>query len=186
MPLSIRGYRTDRILDRIAPQIEGIEYDERISSRERREKLSHLLKSKNIDMYAEIWSLLGQVGFLVVLYQIVTVGIKPEGFHAIYSFIPHPSFVNTEFFGIDISKPSALLSVIAALALFVDLSWEYLTKRRIPYRRFSERWFPLLLPVFTYIILILLPATKALFIFTSVVFSLVLRLIIDLALRGKE
>lgn len=182
---SIRGFRTDRILDSLAPQIRTIEENEDLTSREKRLELARLVKSRNIDLYAEIWSLLGQVGFLVVLYQVVQVGLKPSGFRDLYSFIPHPANINSEFFGIDILHTSFGLSAVAAIVLFIEQIWEYASKKSLAYGRFSERWLPLLFPLFTFIILLILPATKALFILTSVIFSLILRVIIAVALRSR-
>lgn len=185
LPLSIKGYRTDTILDSLAPQIKVIEESEKLTSKEKRSELSRLVKSRNIDLYAEIWSLLGQVAFIVILYQVVQTGIKPVRLEDLYSFTPHPSAINAEFFGTDILHPSAFWSTVASVVLFLELLWEYTSKKSLSYGRFSERWLPLLFPVFTFILLMMLPATKAIFILASVIFSLVLRFTITLALRSK-
>jgi hypothetical protein len=42
-----------------------------------------------------------------------------------------------------------------------------------------------LIPLFTFLLLVILPATKAVFIITSVLFSLILRGVISLALANK-
>ena len=181
---SIKGFRTDLILDSLAPQIRAIESNEDLASREKRIQLARLVKSRDIDVYAEIWGLLGQVGFMIVLYQVVQVGLKPSGFKDLYEFVPHPANIQSIFFGIDVLHSNMGLNAITAAVLFVEQLWEYATKKSLAYGRFSERWLPLLFPLFTFIILMVLPATKALFVLTSVIFSLILRIIISVALRS--
>lgn len=183
---SVKGYKTDAILESLAPQTRAIEEDHSLTGREKREKITLLLRSKDINPYAEIWGLMGQVIFLVGLYIIIQKGFDVSQTHLLYSFVPVPTVFNTEFFGIEMSKPSVLFSLLAAGILFVELFLEYNAKKDIPRATVSERWFPVLMPFFTFILLVILPATKAVFILTSVIFSLVLRFVIGSALSNPE
>jgi len=177
---TVRGLKTDEILRGLEPQVKKIEADLNLSSKEKRSKIIELMKANKINPYTEIYSLLGQLGFLGINYQIIQYGLKPEGFHNLYSFVSHPSGVNTVFFGIDLVHTSFLLSAIAAGLLFIEQVWEYADKKNLP-TAFSERWFPLPLAIVTFILLYILPSAKAVFIATSVLFSLCLRAIVKLA-----
>lgn len=187
LPFTLRGYKTDNLLEEVSSKIEGIEGDPNLNNREKRSQITQLLKVKGINPISEIISLFGQIIFLLVLFQIVQKGITPSGYDQLYSFVspPHGN-VYHQFFGIDISHSNFLLSAAAAGLLFFEQIWEYEAKKDIPEATFSEKWYPLLLPIFTFILLILLPATKAIFIFVSILFSLGIRLMFTLGRLGKQ
>ncbi|MDP2671465.1 MAG: YidC/Oxa1 family membrane protein insertase [bacterium] len=180
---TLRGLRTDEIIKQVEPQIKEIEKDTYLSSQEQRAKIMDLLRSKGINPYTEIYSIVAQVGFLAVNYQVIQYGLKPSGFHNLYSFVHHPESINSVFFGFDLVRSSLVLSAFAALLLFVEQVWEYAEKKEIP-TAFSERWFPLLLASGTFILLYILPSAKAVFIATSVLFSLALKTTVRLARRS--
>jgi membrane protein insertase Oxa1/YidC/SpoIIIJ len=183
---SVKGYRTDAILESLAPQTRAIESDKYLSSREKRAKITELLKSKSINPYAEIWALAAQIIFLIGLYQVIQNGFNGGQDDLLYSFVKHPEAFNTVFYGIDLVKPSVLLSATAAGILFLELVLEYNAKKDVPRSTVSERWFPVFIPLGTFMLLVILPATKALFVITSVIFSLVLRSVIGMALSGQK
>ena len=162
LPFTLKGYHTDKLLEEAADKVRETEDDFNLSSREKRTRITEILKAKGINPLSEIYSLFGQILFLAVLYQVVQKGITPNGYYQLYSFVGHPpGNLNTIFFGIDVSHASIIFSLIAAVLLFVEQIWEYESKKNIPEATFSERWYPLLLPIFTFILLMLLPATKA-------------------------
>ncbi len=183
---SIRGYKTDAILESLAPQISAIENDSILTGKQKRDQITLLLKGKAIDPMAEIWAVLAQLIFLIGLYQVIQNGFGEKQTDLLYSFVQHPEQFNSEFYGFDLVQTNGLLSAIAAGILFLELVLEYNSKKDIPRSTVSEKWFPLLLPIFTFILLVILPATKALFIITSVLFSLILRGVITLALGSKK
>lgn len=186
LPFTLKGYQTDKLLEEAAPKVSEIEENFNLSSREKRQQITAILKQKGINPTAEIYSLFGQILFLAVLYQVVQNGITPDGYEQIYSFISHPTgSLNTVFFGIDISHSNLIYSLIAGGLLFLEQIWEYESKKNIPEATFSERWYPLLLPIFTFILLMLLPATKAVFLITSIIFSLGIRLMFTLGKASK-
>ncbi|HEY4694849.1 MAG TPA: YidC/Oxa1 family membrane protein insertase [Candidatus Nanoarchaeia archaeon] len=187
LPLTLKGYQTDSRLEKVSFQVRQIEDDIHFSSREKRNKITQVLKDNGINPLSEIYTLVGQLIFLAVLFQIVQVGIHPSGFDKLYSFVAHPAgSIDTVFFGIDISRPSFIYSLVAAGILFLEQLWEYEDKKNIPQATFSSRWYPLLLPIFTFILLMLLPATKAIFLITSIAFSMGIRMMVDLGRGARE
>ncbi len=187
LPFTLKGYHTDKLLEQAAEKIRITEADFNLSSREKRSKITLIMKEKGINPLSEIYSLFGQIIFLAVLYQVVQRGITPAGYNKLYSFVGHPiGNLDAIFFGIDVSHASIIFSLIAGGLLFVEQIWEYESKKNIPEATFSERWYPLLLPILTFILLMLLPATKAVFLITSITFSLGIRLMFTLGKSGKE
>ncbi len=188
LPLTLKGYKTDTLLEEVSDQIREIENSPQLDSREKRSQTTALLKSKGINPTSEIISLFGQIIFLFVLFQIVQHGITPSGYDQLYDFVTPPvGDVNTMFFGYDVSQPfNFVFCLIAAVLLFIEQVWEYEAKKNIPQATFSERWYPLLLPIFTFILLMILPATKAVFLIVSILFSLGVRLMFTLGRSGKK
>jgi membrane protein insertase Oxa1/YidC/SpoIIIJ len=176
---TVRGLRTDRILKELEPQVAAIEADHYTPAQEKRGKIINLIKSKGINPYTEIYTFLGQVAFLAINYKVIQ-DFNPSGFDNLYSFVYRPEQVNTIFFGIDLLQSSMMLSAIAAGLLMIEQIWEYTEKKDFP-TAFSERWFPLLLAGVTFILLVILPSAKAVFVATSVLFSLCLKAVITLA-----
>lgn len=185
-PLTLKGYQTDAKLEEASQQIHKVESDINLDSKTKRKQVTEIMKVKGINPVSEIFSLLGQLVFLAVLYQIVQQGLHPPYSH-LYSFIPRPSDIHTVFFGSDISHPANLFwSLTAAVILFGEQIWEYEAKKNIPEATFSGRWYPLLLPIATFILLMLLPATKALFLSVSILFSIGVRLMYTLGRLGRK
>lgn len=185
---TFRGYKTDVIVESIEPYLEKIEEEEKYDNRERRRRITELLKGKDINLYHEFYVIMAQVIFLIILYSVFQHGFSPDGMKLLYPVVKHPSVINTMFFGFDLAKPSPILSLVASLSLFIQLVWEYNSKKNLVRIRFSEKWFPLLLSLFTYILLVILPSAKSLFILTSVLFTLILKVIIvaSKASRGNQ
>lgn len=187
LPFTLKGYHTDNLLASLSSKVKEIEENIHFSAREKRQKITEILKEKGINPTSEIFSLFAQILFLGLLYQVVQQGITPNGYDQIYSFIGKPEgSVKTIFFGIDVAFSSFVFSAITAVLLFIEQVWEYESKKNIPEATFSERWFPLLLPIFTFILLMLLPATKALFLMTSILFSLGVRTMFTLGKASKD
>jgi membrane protein insertase Oxa1/YidC/SpoIIIJ len=188
LPLTLKGYKTDKLLEDTAGQIRAVENEGSLDSREKRSKITEILRSKGINPVSEIVSLLGQMLFLLILFQIVQNGITPSGYDKLYSFVspPHGDLDTTFIGNIVVSHPNFLYSIVAAGLLFIEQIWEYEAKKNIPEATFSERWYPLLLAAFTFIILIILPATKALFFIVSILFSMGIRLMFTLGRLGKK
>ncbi|HSX57917.1 MAG TPA: YidC/Oxa1 family membrane protein insertase [Candidatus Saccharimonadales bacterium] len=188
LPLTLRGYRTDHLLEESARDLREMENDTNLAPQEKRNKITAYLRAKGINPTSEIISVIAQLLFLAVLYQVVQHGITPEGYNMLYSFVKHPiGDLNTVFFfNVNVATRSVLYSAIAAALLFVEQLWEYESKKNIPEATFSERWYPLLLPIFTFILLVFLPATKAVFLGTSILFSLGVRTMFTLGSIGKS
>ncbi|MEX0616699.1 MAG: YidC/Oxa1 family membrane protein insertase [Candidatus Woykebacteria bacterium] len=180
---TLRSYEQDKALEKVKPLIDQIETDKKLTSREKIEKVSAITKPHGINPFLESIPIFAQVIFLIALYQILQVGIINSGYGHLYSFVKGPDVINTLFFGFDLTHPAFILSFIAAVVLFVERMWEYNEKKHIGFH-LSDRWDPLILPVISFIILMLLPSAKAVFVATSVGFSLAIKTIMHAGRRG--
>ena len=182
---TLRGYEQDKILEKIKPEIDKIEEDSKLSAKEKYQKIASLTKPHGINPALESVPIFAQVIFLVGLYQILQVGIQASGYGNLYSFVKVPESINTMFLGFDLSSNFVLIpSLVAAGVMFLERLWEYNEKKSVGDQSLSQRWDPLILPALSFIILfVFLPSAKAVFVTTSVSFSLGIKAIMHL---GKK
>ena len=177
---TLRGYQQDKLLEKVKPEIEKVEADTKFSSREKIQKVSQLTKPLGINPVYESIPIFAQAIFLIALYQILQIGIKHAGYTNLYYFVIPPETINTVFFGYDLTHPSLLLSAIGAFTMFLERTWEYNEKKGLGLQSMSQKWDPLIVPGLTFIFLMLLPSAKAVFIATSVSFSLAIKSIMHI------
>jgi hypothetical protein len=144
------------------------------------DRVSALLKPHGIDPFLVSVPLFAQIIFLMVLYQIIQVGISPHGFRNLYPFVKVPTSINTVFFGFNMAHPNILLAIITAFFLFLERFWEYNEHKDLIRSTLSQRWDPLIWPAGTFIILLILPSAKSVFLITSVTFSMTIKGIVNL------
>lgn len=182
---TLRGYEQDKILEKIKPEIDKIEEDSKLTSKQKYQKIAALTKPHGINPALESVPIFAQVIFLIGLYQILQVGIQASGYGNLYSFVKVPESINTMFLGFDLSSNFVLIpSLVAAGVMFLERLWEYNEKKAVGDQSLSQRWDPLILPALSFIILfVFLPSAKAVFVTTSVSFSLGIKAIMHL---GKK
>lgn len=174
---TLLGYKHEEQLAEIKPAIEKIENDASLSSREKLERVTNVTKPFGINPSITSIPLFAQIIFLGVLYQIIQVGIYQDGFGNLYSFVSAPEKINTVFFGFELARPDIILAAIAAGVLLLERVWEYNQRKDIS-KTFAQKWDPLIWPAGTFLVLLILPSAKAIFLMTSVVFSFVIKGII--------
>src|SRR3972149_3977819 len=171
---TLLGYKHEKQPIQVQPAINRIEKDNTISSREKLAKISSITKPLGVNPILSSVPLFAQVIFLGVLYQIIQVGIYSDGFGNLYQVVSHPGEINTQSFGFNLAHPSIILALVAAGILLAERVWEYNEKKEIG-GTFAQKWDPLIWPVGTFIILLVLPSAKAVFLITSVVFSFIIK-----------
>ncbi|HEX7456713.1 MAG TPA: YidC/Oxa1 family membrane protein insertase [Candidatus Nanoarchaeia archaeon] len=182
---NLLGYKHEQQLAKVKPQIERIEQDKGLTSRQRIEKISQVTHPLGINPFLSSLPLFAQIIFLGVLYQIIQVGIYSNGFGNLYSFVSRPVNINTQFLGFDLAKTSILLAFLAAGFLLIERIWEYNKKKDIG-SSFSQKWDPLIWPLGSFIILLMLPSAKAIFLITSVAFSFIIKSIVVQTAKAKN
>ncbi|OGY27771.1 MAG: hypothetical protein A2Z42_02610 [Candidatus Woykebacteria bacterium RBG_19FT_COMBO_43_10] len=174
---TLLNFKHEQQLIEVKPLIEAIEKDQSLTSRQKIEKVSQVTKPIGINPFISALPLGAQILFLGVLYQIIQGGIYISTFDDLYSFVSKPISINTQFVGFNLAKPSIVLSLVAAGFLFFDRIWEYNKKKKIG-SAFSQKWDPLIWPLGTFIILLVLPSAKAIYLMTAVTFSFIIKSII--------
>lgn len=194
LPISIRGARSEHRLDRLQPVIDEIKVRYRYNIERQREGIRRLLQKNKIGIYSSIISLMFQILFFIVLYKIFSSGLQPapgNEHNVLYGFMNRfisavsggtPLIIDPYFLGrINLLLPNSSLSLFAAGIMLFHQGIRRVT--HISDASTLDKVLLIALPVGIYFGTIVLPASKALFIATSVIFSLWLRLIKTIVMR---
>lgn len=141
-----------------------------------REEQRKLMRTRRFRRWPRVIVLIVQALVLVILYQVFIHGTHlSQIVDVLYSFVKIPLNINTRFLGIDISHRSYILTSLCALVLFGNTWFDHVLTNTKWTR--SEFAFLFGFPALTFIILIMLPAVKALFVLSSLLFSDILMVI---------
>lgn len=176
LPFSIRAARAEHRLDRLRPLMDDINQRYKYNLQKQREATKKLLQRNKIGVYSNFFSVLFQIGFFVILYTIFSTDLQPGGLNELYAFNFQEANINPDFLGrLDLTQASQGASLFAAAVVFFHQAI-----RKVPhYAEASTIDKALLfgLPIGTYLATIILPSSKAVFITTSVLFTLWIRLV---------
>ncbi|MDP4000579.1 MAG: YidC/Oxa1 family membrane protein insertase [bacterium] len=167
LPASMVGSASARRMEELRPQLEKLR---RMPEVGRRRSLTRkLLKQHRINIYATAMVLLAQVAFLAILFQVFQSGFHHDPNELAYFTVHGP--IDTTFFGMfDLAERNWWLPLTAAVALYV-LLW-LTTPEPEPGAKLSDVWYVIVLPLFVFGVLLLLPSAKALFLLVSILFSI--------------
>lgn len=172
LPLSVLDERNRFRYEKLDRRIEEIERDFKGDHVMRKEKIRELLRTNKVNYWSKVIVLGVQLMVLILLYQVFIGGIRFTSQEVLYSWVSTPIAVNTYFFGFDLSERSLFWSGIVAALLFMQIYT--VQKQREHLVTKSDVMYLFLLPLFTLVILFVLPMVKALFILTSMIVTMVI------------
>jgi len=119
-PLARTAIKTQIKMKEVAPEVEEIKRTVKKTEDQSRAILG-LYREKGVRPFASFFLVLIQLPVLLGLYWVFALGGLPQIHEAIlYPFVHIPPMVNMEFLGlIDMSKPSAILALLATATQFV-------------------------------------------------------------------
>ncbi len=168
LPLSIVSERDAYMFQKLTPEIERITEETIHDPVQRTDRIRDLLRERRLHPWAKAIGLGIQLLVLVLLYRVFVDGIRAH-LGDLYPWVPRPADINTFFLGQDIGVRSAVWAGAVALFLFVEI---HMDQRRSPGSvTRNDVIFSLLFPLATFLVLWYLPSVKALFIMTSMLFS---------------
>ena len=166
LPASLVGSSSARRVEELRPQLERLQRMPEVGRR--RSLTKKLLKQHRINIYATAMVLLAQVIFLAILFQVFQSGLHHDPSELAYFDVDGK--IDTTFFGLfDLAERNWWLPLISAGALYV-LLW-LTTPEPEPGAKLSDVWYVIVLPLFVFGILLLLPSAKSLFLLVSILFS---------------
>jgi membrane protein insertase Oxa1/YidC/SpoIIIJ len=155
MPAAIRNYFDQEQVKALQPEIEAIK-SQTTDPNQRQQQILKFLKSKNIHFQSESIFLFGQAIVLGLLYPILIDHWKVIQPSLLYSFTSLPDNFSANFLNITTNQSSPTLSLIPAVLLFLELRQSYKEQQFLT--SFVDRWYPVILPLFTYFLIFWLPS----------------------------
>lgn len=171
LPLSILDERNRYRYEKLDKFVETIKRDFKDDPVKMKERVRELLRKHKVNYWSKVGLLGVQALVLVLLYQVFVGGIEFTQQKELYSWVRMPADVNTIFLGHDIGKRSMLWAGIVAGLLFAKIYTEQ--KQRVHLVTKSDIMYLFSFPLFTFVILSILPMVKALFILSSMLFTMV-------------
>lgn len=141
-----------------------------------RDEQRKLMSQHRFRRWPRVIVLVVQALVFIILYQVFVHGAHlSQIVDVLYSFVKIPLRINTNFLGIDISHRSYILTTLCALVLFGNTWFDHaLTNTKWTRSEFA---FLFGFPALTFLFLILLPAVKAVFVLSTLLFSDILMVI---------
>lgn len=170
MPFTVLEERNRFRYEKLNRKIEAIERDFKADHVKRAERIRELLKEHKVSYWSKVFVLFVQALVLVLLYQVFVGGLKFTKAEMLYAWVRVPAEVNRLFLGFDLGEKSALWAGVVAVVLFLQIY--AVQKQREHLVRRSDVMYLFLFPAFTLVVLLLLPMVKALFVLTSMLFSM--------------
>ena len=123
-PLSRKAVLTQVRMQEIAPALEEIKQKHKDNSEEQARQTLALYKERGVNPFSGVLVLLIQLPIIFALYRIfLHAGFPNVDTTLLYSFIHAPLSINTMFLGLDITKKSVILALLAALSTFFQLKF---------------------------------------------------------------
>jgi membrane protein insertase Oxa1/YidC/SpoIIIJ len=168
LPFTVLEERSSWRYELMQEKLEAVARDFKNDNIRRKEKVRELLAQHRVNYWSKSVTLVIQGLMLVLLYQVFLGGIRFTEHESLYSWVITPSTVNAVFYGFDISAHSLAWAVAVGIFLFVSI---YLDTRKSHHVRRSDMLYMFGFPLFTVLVLFMLPMVKALFIMTSMIFG---------------
>lgn len=156
--------------ERLNKKMEALERDFKADPIMRKEKTRDLLKEHRVNYWAKVVVLGIQGVVLVLLYQVFVGGLKFTHYDLLYSWVTPPTKIDVYFLGLDLSARNYVWPTIVAVVLFLQIY--SVQKKREHLVTKSDVMYLILFPLFTWVVLALLPMAKSVFILTSMFFSM--------------
>ena len=177
LPISLSGDRSEKERREISKKILEIE-DVYVSEPIKREKeKKKVIKKSRKVMAGEIFNLFIQVSIALMLWKMFKTGLPGEDIHLIYPFMPKFDLpFNLIFLGkYDLSHTSFTLNFIQTILIFILESISLFTS---PYKVSKDEVvrLQLVLPAVSFLIFMGLPAGKKLFVITTLIFSILIKI----------
>jgi membrane protein insertase Oxa1/YidC/SpoIIIJ len=174
LPFTILDERSRYRYEQLMVKIGELERDFKSDAVMRKEKIRQLLKTHQVSYWSKMVVLGIQAFVLVLIYQVFLGGLRFTAEESLYAWVSVPVSVNTAFLGYDLTLRSWHWALAAGVYLFAQLYFSMRKNKRVTR---ADIMYLIFFPIFTALILWLLPMVKAVFILTSMIFSTLVRLV---------
>lgn len=178
LPIDLVGERSDEEKFQISQKVKRVRQEFSDDPVRLKEEIRRVMRQSPGAILSEVLSVTIQIIIILMLYRIFTTGLEGEDLHLLYPFMPKIAQpINLMFLGLyDLSHTNSTLnllqSVMIALSEFVHLHFAPVKPNRKDFVSLV-----IILPVVSFVVFMLLPAGKKVFIITSLGFGIVVRVV---------
>lgn len=167
LPSSLNALRQQKRMQELQPEIQDIQNKFKNDKQKLAEELTKFYRTNKVNPLGACLPLLIQLPILIILYYVFINGLSTDRFDLLYAWMPRPEFIQTIFFGLDLSKPDRwILPIIAGGLQFIQ-SWQIMPKTKPGEKpqmaQMMSKQMLYLMPVFTIFIAGQLPAALPLY-----------------------
>lgn len=173
LPLTLASERSEKEKRLISEKVNALKKTYSHDPITLKVEIRRIMRANSRIVLATTFNLIIQLIIILMLYRIFTTGLEGRDYHLLYNFMPQVSHVNLLFLGkYDLSHTNSTLNLIQSFMIFVV---ELLIALRsvLPVSRRDIFMMQFILPIGSYLIFMLMPAGKKVFIITSLAFSAV-------------
>ncbi len=188
-PFFHKGARQQMLMQRIQPEVRKIQELHKNDREKQTQALMALYKQHGVSPFSSILLLIIQIPIMLALFYAVQAP-SHGAISGLYSYIPQPGAVNTGFFGINLTAPSLVLILCAAIAQYFQARLA-IYKNPAPGAKPSQaekmaRQMSFIGPIFTLIVFYRLPAAIGLYWFATSAFSVFQQIIVNRHFKRGE
>jgi len=164
-------------------ELKKIQQQHKNDSKKKAEATMELYRRAGVNPASGCLPLLIQLPILIALYRVFLIGLGPETFSFLYTFVGQPDVVQLSFFGIDLTKASLRLGLLAGISQFalMRLVTPPASSASLPANNDQtaqmmasmQKNMAYIFPVMTVFIALQLPAALALYWVASTIFGIV-------------
>lgn len=178
LPSSNKATEAQKKIQAAQPELDKIKEKYKNDQQAQAKATMEFYQANKINPLSSCLPLLIQFPILIVLYYVFRYGLDTSHFNLIYSFIPKPDLMNTNFFGINITQPNIYLAILTGLAQFWQ-SKQLMPKKSVmkvddksgQFQKILTSQMTYIMPVFTVFIAMALPAALSLYWTVTSLFS---------------
>lgn len=189
LPSSAKAIKAQKQLKDLQPALEKIKEKYKDNKEGQAKATMAFYQQNKINPFSSCLPLLIQFPVLIILYYVFRAGLDTSRFdELLYSFTPVPEAVNTIFLGVDLAQPSIYLAIIAGLFQFIQARQMTLTSSKTKDKKEGQakeqktgdmiqeslgKQMTYLMPIFTVIIAMKLPAALAVYWIVTTIFAVI-------------
>lgn len=168
-PLTIISEKNKAKYERLEVDMEHLKDSYQDDTVKLKEHVRQLLRENRISPWAKTTVLIVQGFVLLGFYQVFYRGVSAS-LDGLYSWVTHPQMpINTMFFGFDIGVRSFYWALAVGVVLYISIVVDQRKHEQI--LGHEDAVFRYAFPITIVVVLSLLPMVKALFVLTSILFS---------------
>lgn len=186
-PLNDKSLKSQKEMQEIQPLLKDIQTKYKEDKEKQAEELLKLFKEKKFNPYSGFLYILIQIPIILAIYHVIrNIASGTEITNHLYSFINFSGTIEPMFLGIDLSQPHILFAIIVGIAQFLQI--RTLQPKKIPntdstdptekLQQMMQKQMLVILPIFTFFILLKLPSALGLYWLVVTLFTIVQQKII--------